>query len=118
MNYSNDSSREQTMKLQLIAVSAVLAVGALAGCSSQATPANNDIQYVPPIPAVTPVPETSATLVPGPNHTDATTETWRLPMFKDYDPKRLADEKAGIGGNVGVEDFHPAGVGGSVGEGK
>jgi hypothetical protein len=106
------------MKLQLIAVSSVLAIGALAGCSSQTTPANNDIQYVPPIPAVTPVPETSATLVPGPNHTDVTTETWRLPMFKDYDPQRLAAEKAGIGGSVGYEDSSSAGVGGSVGEGK
>jgi|JI9StandDraft_2_1071091.scaffolds.fasta_scaffold148854_1 hypothetical protein len=107
------------MKLVIAAAAAVCAVGALAGCSSQATPANNDIQYVPPIPAVSPVPETTATLVPGPNHTDVTTETWRLPMFKDYDPQRLASEKAGIGGSVGAEDFHPAGVGGNVGgEGK
>lgn len=60
-----------------------------------------------------------ATLVPGPNHTDVTTETWRLPMFKDYDPQRLAAEKAGIGGSVGYEDSSSAGVGGSVGgEGK
>jgi len=39
-------------------------------------------------------------------------------MFKDYDPQRLAAEKAGIGGSVGYEDSSSAGVGGSVGEGK
>lgn len=51
----------------------------LSGCSSQSTPANNDIQYVPPIPAVSPVPETEATLVPNPNRS------------------------ANVGGSVGIE---------------
>ena len=58
----------------------------LTGCATEVTPANNDLN------TISPIPETSASLVPKSEH-------WRYPMFKDYDPQRLARERAGIGGS-------------------
>lgn len=61
----------------------------LTGCATEVTPANNDLN------TISPIPETSASLVPK-------SEQWRYPMFKDYDPQRLARERANVGGAVGV----------------
>lgn len=72
------------------AIAAVVITAALAGCSTQFKPADN---------IITPIPETSASLVPGPNHT--------------WEP----GDEVGVGGEVGSQSN--SGVGGSVGlEGK
>lgn len=74
--------------MKTLAIITVAGIGlVMAGCSSQATPATNNLNTIAPIP------ETTASLVPGPNHS------------------------YGIGGSVGAQS-NPT-VGGSVGvEGK
>ena len=72
--------------MKYISITFIATVGiVLAGCSTSAAPAANNLQTIPP-----PVPETSASLVPGPNH--------------KYD----------VGGSLGVQAH--ANVGGSVGQ--
>jgi len=76
--------------MKRLAMATIVAIGiTLTGCASQTTPANNDLN------TISPIPETSASLVPK-------SEQWKYPMFKDYDPKRLARERANVGGAVGV----------------